>query len=284
MPRRDRAGRTGTQRRDHCGRAARCGQRAAGALEPVDQRRGDPARGAGARADPPRRAAGPFRRRALPDQGPGRLPRRGRVHRIFPLPRRLRARARQRTLQALRTSGTAHFRQDQHTGIRTAGHHREPLSRPCPQPLADIALTRRQFWRLGRCRGGAHRTDGARRRWRRLDPHPSFRLRPVRPQALARAHPDGTRRERAMERPGAAARRDRECARQRPLAGRNAGARYRRPLHGSATGAALRRRGQTQPGCAANRLLQGLAVRTQRASGVRRCRGRHGKAARATGP
>ena len=141
----------------------------------------------------------------------------------------------------------------------------------------------RRFGGRGRERHGAGR---ARRRRRRLDPHPGEHVRPVRPEAVARARLARPRRERRLGRPRRAARRHAQRARQRRGARR-----ARRATCPATRTPRRRRRGRTATrsapipaGCAsALRTDAPGATRGDRSRVRRRRRGR-GAAARVARP
>ena len=104
--------------------------------------------------------------------------------------RRARARGRRGGPPPARRRRRDH-RQDQRPGAGDRPVHGDADLRRHPQPVGPQPHARRVERRLGRRGRGRPGRRRARLRRRRLDPHPRRLLRPLRPQAPARPHPDG---------------------------------------------------------------------------------------------
>ena len=91
------------------------------------------------------------------------------------------------------------------------------------QPVEPRPHPWRVQWWVGGSSRGRHRPRSPCRRWRRQHPDPRLGVRAVRPHALTRAHPAGSRRGRGMEWARASARGQPHGARQRCLPGRDPG-------------------------------------------------------------
>ena len=135
------------------------------------------------------------------------------------------------------------------------------------EPGAQRGRVERRLRRGGRVGHGA---DGACDRRRRLDSHPRLGVRALRPQADARAQPDGPGRGRGLGRRLGGARRHPDGAGQRRAARRDVRARRGRSVLGAAAGAAVSRRGRARPGAPQDRPHDAAVERAAGGSRVRR--------------
>ena len=156
-----------------------------------------------------------------------------------------------------------------------------PTRNPWDPALTPGRLERRRR----RCRRRRDRPARARQRRRRLDPHPRLLLRPLRPEADARAHAGRPGALAALERVHHRARRFAQRPRQRGAARRDRRPRSDLTLLGAAARATVSRGGRRAAGATADRPHQETAGDLRRASPrLRRGRRRHRPAARRARP
>ena len=171
----------------------------------------------------------------------------------------------------LQASRTGHSRQDEHAGVRHPADDGAALLRADAQPLEHGAQLRRLQRRLRCGRRFGHGPDRARQRRRRLDTHPRFLLRPLRPEADARPQSRSARTSATPWAVSSSTTPSRApCATAPALLDADLRPRHRRPVLGAAAGASVRPGSRRRPRKAAHRLHDAGRDRRHRPSRLHR--------------